>query len=87
MRCRKGLQGADYIFEGESRSGAQDMETNAALVIPKHKDDEFEIHSGSQSHSSIQEKVAEHWLGSWCLVSQQTIRCVLDRSEDIIITG
>ncbi|CAG8558441.1 4013_t:CDS:2, partial [Gigaspora rosea] len=59
MRCRKGLQGADYIFEGESRSGAQDMETNAALVIPKHKDDEFEIHSGSQSHSSIQEKVAE----------------------------
>ncbi|CAG8739611.1 18536_t:CDS:1, partial [Gigaspora margarita] len=35
------------------------METNAAFVIPKHEDDEFEIHSGSQSHSSNQEKVAE----------------------------
>ncbi|KAF0560333.1 putative xanthine dehydrogenase [Gigaspora margarita] len=93
----KGFQDSDYIFEGESRTGAQEhfyMETNVALVIPKHEDDEFEVHSGAQDPFEIQEKVAEVLgiannkvvtVGAWHL--KKPIRCMLDRSEDIIITG
>ncbi|CAG8727867.1 20234_t:CDS:10, partial [Dentiscutata erythropus] len=117
----KGFQDADYIFEGETRSGAQEhfyMETNSALVIPKHEDDEFEVHSGTQNPSSIQEKVAGVLgitnnkvvsrvkrvggafggketkgpylalalaVGAWHL--KKPIRCMLERNEDITITG
>ncbi|RIB14481.1 molybdopterin binding aldehyde oxidase/xanthine dehydrogenase [Gigaspora rosea] len=48
----KGFQEADYIFEEHFY-----LETNAALVIPK-EDDEFEIHSGTQSLASTQGNIA-----------------------------
>ncbi|RIB14474.1 xanthine dehydrogenase [Gigaspora rosea] len=116
----QGFQKADYIFEGEARSGSQEhfyMETNVALVIPK-EDDEFEVHSGTQNPAETQYKVAEVLgitankvtcrvkrvggafggketkgflvamalaVGAWHL--KKPIRCMLDRNEDIIITG
>ncbi|CAG8771433.1 14429_t:CDS:10, partial [Gigaspora margarita] len=116
----KGFEEADYIFEGEARSGAQEhfyMETNASLVIPK-EDDEFEVHSGCQNPAAPQERIADVLgisankvisrvkrvggsfggkeskslyvstalaVGAWHL--RKPIRCMLDRDEDIIMTG
>ncbi|RIB05019.1 Molybdopterin-binding domain of aldehyde dehydrogenase-domain-containing protein, partial [Gigaspora rosea] len=116
----KGFEEADYIFEGEARSGAQEhfyLETNASLVIPK-EDDEFEVHSGCQNPTSPQERIADVLgiaankvtsrvkrvggafggketkslyvstalaVSAWQL--RKPVRCMLDRDEDIIMTG
>ncbi|CAG8450196.1 3393_t:CDS:10 [Diversispora eburnea] len=104
----KGFQEADLIFE----------ETNAALVIPKPEDNEFEIHSSSQAPTAVQKDCASVLgiaankvvcrvkrigggfggketrsiplplvlaVGAWHL--KKPIRCMLDRDEDIIISG
>ncbi|CAG8702776.1 1810_t:CDS:10, partial [Gigaspora rosea] len=116
----KGFEEANYIFEGEARSGAQEhfyLETNASLVIPK-EDDEFEVHSGCQNPASPQERIADVLgiaankvtsrvkrvggafggketkslyvstalaVSAWQL--RKPVRCMLDRDEDIIMTG
>ncbi|RIB09627.1 molybdopterin binding aldehyde oxidase/xanthine dehydrogenase [Gigaspora rosea] len=80
----KGFEEADYIFEGEARSGAQEhfyLETNASLVIPK-EEDEFEVHSGCQNPASPQERIADV-LG----IASNKVTNVLVHDEDIIMTG
>ncbi|CAG8646005.1 30839_t:CDS:10, partial [Racocetra persica] len=117
----KGLEDADFVFEGETRIGGQEhfyLETQATLIIPKFEDNEFEIHSSTQNPTETQFEVASALgidankivcrvkrlgggfggketrsiplslalaVGAWHL--KKPIRCMLDRDEDIIISG
>ncbi|CAG8456029.1 15772_t:CDS:10 [Dentiscutata heterogama] len=117
----KGLEEADFVFEGETRIGGQEhfyLETQATLIIPKLEDKEFEIHSSTQNPTETQITVASVLgidanrivcrvkrlgggfggketrsiplslalaVGAWHL--KKPIRCMLDRDEDIIISG
>ncbi|CAG8554989.1 8697_t:CDS:10 [Dentiscutata erythropus] len=117
----KGLEEADFVFEGETRIGGQEhfyLETQATLIIPKLEDKEFEIHASTQNPTETQIIVASVLgidanrivcrvkrlgggfggketrsiplslalaVGAWHL--KKPIRCMLDRDEDIIISG
>ncbi|KAJ1972089.1 hypothetical protein H4R35_004868 [Dimargaris xerosporica] len=117
----KGFERADHIFEGEYRVGGQEhfyLETQAALVVPKGEDDEYDVFCSTQNPTETQRFVAsvlgvplnrvvshvkrlgggfggkESRTGplmcSLAVASCHTrrpIRCMLDRDEDMVISG
>lgn len=53
----QGFKDSAFIFEGESRMGAQEhfyLETQASLVVPKPEDSEFEVFSSTQNLTETQ---------------------------------
>uniref|UniRef100_A0A803T4P5 Xanthine dehydrogenase n=1 Tax=Anolis carolinensis TaxID=28377 RepID=A0A803T4P5_ANOCA len=83
---QKGFEEADHIVEGEMYLGGQEhfyLETHCTIAVPKKEDGEMELFVSTQNLTKTQ---VSQFLGV-DLIFAIGVRCMLDRDEDMLISG